>query len=150
MAAGRVTVLTEHTQRIIVDAIRCGNTLHTAAKYAGVSKYIFDKWVRTGRAAVSRNNKYRKLVEDMDQALADFERLMVRYVFDSAKTNIADAKWLLERRHAETWGKKTQVKSEVTKNITWTELVNQSTEKLTKKREGTTGKVVPFGKDKKK
>jgi len=83
--------LTEAVQAVIVDAIRCGNYLETAAACAGIHKQTFYDWLRKG-ASAQEPNIYSNFSDAVTRAMA----------------------WLLERRFPRRWGRKEYLESTVT------------------------------------
>lgn len=100
---GRPTSLTQEVARTIIEAMRCGNFLESAAALAGVSVSSVRNWIRAGRRGQS-------------PALAEFARAVAKA---RAEAEIADlnhiredpswqaAAWRLERRHPKRWGRRT-------------------------------------------
>jgi hypothetical protein len=104
--AGRPTKLTPEVQKKIVDAIRAGNYMETAAAYAGISKDTFYRWLRRGARA--RNGIYKNFHDAVEKALAESEVRDVMIIANAAATDWKAAAWRLERKFPERWGKKTQ------------------------------------------
>lgn len=73
---GRSTKLTPDVQKKIVDAVRAGAFLSTAARYAGVSDGSLMSWLARGRACTSRTGKdsiYLTFLEEVEIAEASGE-----------------------------------------------------------------------------
>ena len=73
---GRQTKLTPDVQKKIIDAVRAGAFLSTAARYAGVGESTLMNWMARGRACTNRNGKdkiYREFLEEIDMAEASSE-----------------------------------------------------------------------------
>jgi transposase-like protein len=79
----------------IINALRAGNHLATAARYAGVSPNIVKKWVEL----------YPEFALAVDEADAASEVRNVAIIQKEAEKRWVAAAWLLERKYPEKWGK---------------------------------------------
>jgi hypothetical protein len=104
--AGRPTKLTPEVQKKIVDAIRAGNYMETAAAYAGISKDTFYRWLKRGARA--KSGIYKNFHDAVEKALAESEVRDVMIIANAAATDWKAAAWRLERKFPERWGKKSQ------------------------------------------
>lgn len=103
---GRPEKLTPELQQKIVDALRLGNYIETAAAYAGVSKTTIYDWLKKG--ARSKKGKYKDFSNAVEKALAEAEMRDVALIGNAAKENWQAAAWRLERKFPARWGRKTQ------------------------------------------
>jgi transposase len=113
----------EVVHQTIVQAIREGNYIGTAAALAGVARSTIDDWTRTGRMEMKAAEEYGtepihphyvQLVKDMEEAEADFESRMVKKVVNVAESNQPQtwqaAMTILERKYPAKFGKKDALK----------------------------------------
>lgn len=107
---GRPTKLTPELQDRIVQAIRAGAYIETAAAYAGVSKDTLYQWLKRG--ARSKSGIYRQFSDAVEKALAEAEMRDVMLVGRAAETNWQAAAWRLERKFPERWGRRDRVSME--------------------------------------
>lgn len=105
---GQPTKLTPKVAEKIIDAVKRGNRLDTAALYAGVSRESFFAWCRWGRAADARQ-PYRGFVLALDEALASWEAGKVEAISDAGDEAWQANAWLLERRLPDAYGRRTRV-----------------------------------------
>ena len=122
MPGGRPTLLTPEVHKRIVDAVRAGNYMETAARYAGVSKTALHNWLKKGREA--KSGKHRQFVAAVEKALGEAEALDVATIGLAAKDHWQAAAWRLERKFPARWGRKDRV--EVEGKVSVTELIVQS------------------------
>ena len=109
---GRKTKLDEKRLKKVVDGITAGLPYDTACALAGITYQTFLNWMRAGEAAGS--GKFFEFFEEVKKAEAIAESIHIKNIKDAGKNGIwqADA-WMLERRYPEKWGKKEQVKQEI-------------------------------------
>ena len=97
----------------IVEAIRVGNSKAVATRLAGVQDTTFHDWCKQGRDMPGRFPQYAKLVEDVEQALAEFEASRVALVKTAGDNGAWQAAaWWLERRKPDDWGRHDRIKHE--------------------------------------
>ena len=110
---GRKTKLDEKRLKKVVEGITAGLPYDTACALAGITYQTFLNWMRAGEAAGS--GKFFEFFEEVKKAEAIAESVHIKNIKDAGKSGIwqADA-WMLERRYPEKWGKKEQVKQEIT------------------------------------
>lgn len=101
---GRPLKLTEDLQRKIVEAIRAGNYIETAAAYAGVNKSTIYDWLKRG--ARGDGAEFVSFSNAVEKALAEAEMRDVLIIGNAAKENWQAAAWRLERKFPERWGRK--------------------------------------------
>jgi hypothetical protein len=95
----------------VCAAIRMGNYMDIAAKFAGLGKTTLYKWLVSGRRP-SGAPQYKKFVEKLEQAMAEWEVRAVTNIAQSTEWT-ANA-WRLERRFPERWGRVDRMKAELT------------------------------------
>jgi len=118
MAKNRATFAPELTTRI-VDLVRAGNYIETAAKAAGIHKSTYYAWMERGEAAAEAISRG-EAVSDEEAAFADFyERVKIAEglaeVDAIAAVREADRGWqahmtYLERRFADRWRQQSGVR----------------------------------------
>lgn len=94
---------TPEIQAKIVQALRAGNYLETAAAYAGIRKQEVLDWRRRGEREES--GPYHEFALAVEQALAAAEVRDVAIVAKAAEENWQAAAWRLERMFPERWGR---------------------------------------------
>lgn len=107
---GRPTKLTPEMQGRIVDAIRAGNYLDTAAAYAGINRGTLHDWLKKGRGKNARK-PFSAFVEAVDEAMAVAEVRFVAHIATAAQDpkHWTASAWMLERRHPDRWGRRERV-----------------------------------------
>jgi hypothetical protein len=65
---GRPSKFTPETTKLIIDALRGGNTLDDSAANAGLADSVLYKWLRRGRSA--RSGPYKQFADEVDRARA--------------------------------------------------------------------------------
>lgn len=101
---GRPSKLTPELQERIVQAIRAGNYIETAAAYAGIAKSTLYDWLKRGARA--KTGKYRAFSDAVQRALAEAEVRDVAIIGKAAQEQWQAAAWRLERKFPERWGRK--------------------------------------------
>lgn len=96
--------LTPEIQDRIVQYVRAGVPPTTAAGGAGVPAKVFRDWLTRGRAC--SRGRYRALWEAVTEAEAAFEVELGAEVFKAAATEERVGFALLERRYAESYGRR--------------------------------------------
>lgn len=98
--------LDDRRYKIIIEAIRGGNSRSTAFKLAGIHMDTGFDWLRYGRQNPEKFPQYVKLREDIEQAEAEFEADRVAIVKTAGDTGTWQAAaWWLERKRPEDWGR---------------------------------------------
>ena len=90
----------------IVKNVKRGLYLETAAELSGVPRATFFEWLRKGRSGKSNApgiGLYRRLVREVEEALAWAEARDADLIRIAAKTQWQAAAWRLERRFPERW-----------------------------------------------
>ncbi|GGA31944.1 hypothetical protein GCM10007416_00600 [Kroppenstedtia guangzhouensis] len=103
--------LTPELQQKVVDAIRMGNYIETAAAFSGISKDTLYRWLKQGRRA--KRGKYREFSDAVEKALAESEMRDVAVIATAAKENWQAAAWRLERKFPDRWGRRQKVDAQL-------------------------------------
>jgi hypothetical protein len=109
--------LTPEVQQKIVEAIKMGNYIETAAAYAGISKNTLYDWMKRGareKDRIAGTNRKPKATEApfvefsdaVEKALAAAEIRDVMLIGKAAETQWQAAAWRLERKFPDRWGRK--------------------------------------------
>lgn len=118
MAGGRPTKLNYEVQEKIIQAIKAGNYIETAAAYAGISKSTLYDWLKRGereKQRVAKNPSYRirksekiyvEFSDAVEKALAEAEMRDVLLIGKAAEEQWQAAAWRLERKFPERWGRR--------------------------------------------
>ena len=119
---GRPTKLTPELHKIIVEAVRAGNYVETAAALADVSKESLYKWLRRGSREIQRveashlrriqNTEviYVNFVDAVQNAQAAAESEDLGLIGKASKSGAWQASaWRLERKFPNKWGHKARV-----------------------------------------
>ena len=110
--AGRKTKLDEKRLKKVVEGITAGLPYDTACALAGITYQTFLNWMRAGEAAES--GKFFEFFEEVKKAEAIAESVHIANIKKAGNAGVwqADA-WMLERRHPEKWGRREQIKQEI-------------------------------------
>ena len=92
----------EVTAKRLLDAVKAGNTLHAAAKVAGVSMGAVRRWLIESEADSNPTGFHVRL----ERAGAEAEAAAVASVRDAAHEHWQAAAWWLERRRPRSWAKR--------------------------------------------
>lgn len=113
---GRPAKLTDELLSEIVENIRIGAYVETAAAAAGLSKDTFYRWLKRGRRALDKLEKSGEMAEEdeiyahfsdaIKKAQADAEMRDVALIARAAQTTWQAAAWRLERKFPDRWGQK--------------------------------------------
>jgi hypothetical protein len=99
---GRPTSLTPSVARAIVESLRAGVYVQTAATIAGVSKQSFYEWCKRGKAG---EQPYADFLDACEKAIAHSESNAVKSIRAAGKKNWQALCWWLERRHRQRWAR---------------------------------------------
>ncbi len=121
---GRPLKITSEIQAKIVDAIKAGNYIETAAAYAGIHKSTLYDWLKRGEREKQRVAGTKKKIakkeeafvifsDAVEKALADAEVRDVMLIAKAAQVDWKAAAWRLERKFPDKWGRKDRVDAEV-------------------------------------
>ena len=97
---------------MMLEALRGGNYIETAAEYAGIDDSTYRRWMQR------EEPEFRAFRAAVKKALADAEVRNVGIVLKAAPTQWQAAAWWLERRHPSVYGRRTQVAADVNVNLT--------------------------------
>jgi transposase len=106
---GRPSKATAETMNKILDGIKAGMSYEGACGVARVSWVTFDKWRKAGEAGESE--KFIGFLRELRYAEAIAEAEMLKKLKEDPDTKWVA--WRLERRFPDRWGKKEQVKQEI-------------------------------------
>ncbi len=104
---GRPSKLTEEVEKNILQMVKAGNYLETAAAYAGVSKEVLFKWLRLGRE--QKKGRLHDFVQLVEKALAEAEVRDVVTIGAAAQQYWQAAAWRLERKFPNRWGSRSTI-----------------------------------------
>lgn len=109
----RPTKLTPEVQERVVKALKAGNRLAAAARFAGIDPATLHRWRERGdpEGTEPAGGPYREFAAQVDQAIAEAEVRDVSIISKAAESDWRAAAWRLSRRHAEQWGNHTQRES---------------------------------------
>jgi hypothetical protein len=94
---GRPAKFTPERQERILDAIRAGNYVETAALAAGIGKSTFYEWVE----------RFPDFADAVQKARAEAETRYVAVIEKASTTSWQAAAWWLERSAPSRWGRQT-------------------------------------------
>ena len=112
------TKLNYKVQEKIVQAIKAGNYIETAAAYAGINKSTLYDWLKRGereKQRVEKNPRYRirksekpyvEFSDAVEKALAEAEVRDVLLIGKAAEEQWQAAAWRLERKFPDRWGRR--------------------------------------------
>ena len=121
----RPTKLTPEIQETIVNAVKLGNYIETAAALAGIHKSTLYDWMKRGAREAERLDKtpsakprkkelpYLEFSDALTRALAYAESRDVEMIDKAAIEDWRASAWRLERRNSERWGKKDKVTADL-------------------------------------
>jgi transposase len=105
---GPKTSLTPEMQGRVIDAIRAGNYLDTAAAYAGIHRSTLHDWLKRGRSK-NPEEPFASFVEAVEEAMGKAETRFVALIAEAAQTTWTAAAWWLERRYPDRWGRRERI-----------------------------------------
>jgi len=101
----RPAKLTPEVQRLIVEAVKAGNYMETAAQYANIGVSTFYRWMAEGEGSKAPK-KQREFREAVMQARAQAEVRNVTLIQQAANDGSWQAaSWFLERSFQNKWGR---------------------------------------------
>jgi transposase len=109
---GRPSKLTPEMHEAVIELLRRGNYLETAALAVGVDKATIRLWCAKGKEA--KSGKYRKFYAAVREAIARAEVRDLDVINQSTSSDWRAAAWRLEHRYPQRWGKRAKTKHEVT------------------------------------
>ena len=95
------------TTRRLVDLVRAGNYLDTAATAVGIHKTTLHRWLRLGRK--QKHGLYRKFLNAVEKAQAESESRDVALIANASSDDWRAAAWRLERKAPQRYGLRVQV-----------------------------------------
>lgn len=101
---GRPTKLTNEVQEKILQAIRGGNYREVAARWAGIDPVTLTRWMRRGEQG--RRGPYVQFCQAVLEAEQQAELRAVALIMKGAASDPNHAKWWLERKFHERWGRR--------------------------------------------
>lgn len=106
---GRPTKLTPDTHNKIITALKAGNYLDTAARYAGVDPGTVHRWLNKG-IDPEAPEEYREFRDAVENARAEAEARNVALIQQAANAGTWQAAaWYLERTAHTRWGRKQSI-----------------------------------------
>lgn len=111
----RPTKLSDETLRKITNALRAGNYIETAARYAGIASSTLYEWLDRGERG---ERGYVEFYEQVELARAEAEVSDVAHLRIAGKTNWQAYAWMLERRHPTRWGRRPPAAAGPEQNLT--------------------------------
>ena len=108
---GRPTRISPEIQEKIVTAIKAGNYAEVSARYAGIGKTTFYRWMKRGRAA--KSGQFREFWDAIKDAEAHAEVTAVASIRSAWGDQWTSAMTWLERKNWKRWGRKDKLQSEV-------------------------------------
>jgi len=117
---GRRSMLTPERSSKIVNAVKAGNYLETAAQYGGITAAGLHKWLKRGRdereriengeEANENESRYVEFVEAVENARAEAEVRAVALIQQAGQAGTWQASaWYLERSYPARWGRREKV-----------------------------------------
>lgn len=112
----------------MLSAMRTGIAMDTAARFAGIPRQTLFDWLARGRAARA-TPVYREFVEQVEEAIAQFEVLALARITKAGDEQWQADAWRLERKFPEKYGRRTRIDGQVTMQATpWLDLSKLSSE----------------------
>jgi len=101
----RPTKHTNEVEETILRVIRAGNYAHIAARYAGIDRSTYFRWMERGDPAsrVPGDSRYRAFRARVEQAEAEAEVRDVTIISKAGERDWRASLSRLERRHPERW-----------------------------------------------
>ena len=99
----RPSKFTAERQEKILEALRAGNYLETAAAYAAISYQTLNEWRKT----------FPEFSEAVEKARADAEARMVAVIMKAAPSSWQAAAWWLKRSFPDRYGRRTRIDADV-------------------------------------
>lgn len=125
---GRPTSFDKEKAKIIIDTVRAGNYVETAAAFAGVNKSTLYDWIKRGARGESEE------LQDFSNALysadAEAEIRDIQTIENASKTQWQAAAWRRERRAPQRWGRRDQVEMSGTMDLNHVALTKLSPEEF--------------------
>ena len=106
---GKPSLLETYKRDLLLQHIRNGNRLQTAARLAGIAPRTVEEWRRRGEGRDTQRPStplYKQFSVDLDEAEAFAESEAVAAVKAHMPRDYNAAKFWLQTRHPEAWGDK--------------------------------------------
>lgn len=110
---GRPSVLTPEVRRKLLAGLRCGLSRAAAATRAGIGARTLREWM----ARTDTAEPYASLRAEVEAVEADCEARLSAVIFKAALNDPNQARWLLERRFPQAWGRRTVLVDETPRRI---------------------------------
>jgi transposase len=104
---GRPSKLTEDRKSAIIDSLRAGNYLETAAAGAGVHRDTLNEW----------RKQFPDFSDAVEKARAEAEEQHVAVIRAAARDSWQAAAWWLERSYPHRWGRRDRVYQSVVGSV---------------------------------
>jgi transposase-like protein len=105
----RPTKLTDDVQKRVLDALRSGNYMETAARYAGIDESTLHRWIARGKED-DAEEPYREFCKSVERARAEAEVRNLHLIQSAAQGGTWQAAaWFLERSFPGRWGRREKV-----------------------------------------
>lgn len=127
---GRPTKFDPEIANTIIEFIRAGNYVETAAAAAGIVKSTLYDWLKRGKRA--KSGVFHNFSNAVEKAMAEAEVVDVTRIGIAAKEYWQAAAWRLERKFPKKWGRKIEVAGDQNAPLvvkTWAEVVKELSEK---------------------
>ena len=106
---GRPSKADDECMKKILDGIKAGLSYEGACGLARVSYKTFLRWRHEGDTG--KSEKFSKFCQELSYAEAVAEAEQLKKIKDDPDTKYAC--WILERRHPDRWGRREQIKQEI-------------------------------------
>jgi len=106
---GRPSKLTQEVQDRVVAALRGGNYMETAARYAGIDESTLHRWIAKGKED-DASEPYQEFCKAVEKARAEAEVRNLHLIQNAASGGTWQAAaWFLERSFPGRWGRREKV-----------------------------------------
>ena len=110
---GRPTKLTKKVQEAIVESVRNGNYIETAARAAGIHPDTLRNWRARGEEGGQRNALYVEFLGVLTRAEAEAEERAVKALGDAFSDDWRAASEYLRHRHPDRWSTQDRIHGQV-------------------------------------
>jgi transposase-like protein len=110
---GRPTKLTEGVAEAIIESVRNGNYMDTAARAAGIHPDTLRNWRARGEEGGQRNALYVEFFGALTRAEAEAEERAVKALGDAFTDDWRAASEYLRRRHPDRWSTQDRIHGQV-------------------------------------
>lgn len=130
---GRPSKLTPEVKKRLIDAIKAGNYIEPACRFAGIAPATFYRWMERGARASS--GEFREFWEELTRAEAEAEARMVAQWQAQIPQDWRAARDFLARRFPERWASKDKIDLEHSGEVMQRHDTSRITEQLAKDRD---------------